>query len=186
MSTLFPEAYSSRVQRLRVPSGFLLAALFLYFAHPRWETLFAGLPVSLAGLWLRSWAAGHLRKDQTLISSGPYAWTRNPLYLGTFLIALGCAVASARLIIVAAVCVLFIFIYLPVIELEQRHLAKLFANYSDYAARVPLLFPKPPSTHSGRAYSADLWRHNKEWKAWYGFLAVEAYLVVAILISSAS
>jgi len=181
---LFPKSYSIRVQRLRVPSGFLLAAVFLFLAHPTWISLLLGLPFSAAGLALRSWAAGHLRKDESLVSSGPYGWTRNPLYLGTFLIALGCAIASAQWTVVVAVFVLFFLIYLPVMEQEEEYLTRLFPGYGEYASRVPLLVPKPPATPSPVTYQAELWRRNKEWKAWYGFLAVEVLLLAWVLISS--
>ncbi|HNY42578.1 MAG TPA: isoprenylcysteine carboxylmethyltransferase family protein [Bryobacteraceae bacterium] len=184
MSRLFPRAYSTRVQRLRVPFGFLLAAIFLYLAQPTWLSLLLGLPLSAAGLALRSWAAGHLRKDESLVCSGPYAWTRNPLYLGTFLTALGCAIASNEPLVAAAVCALFILIYLPVMEQEEEHLQYLFPDYTSYAARVPLLLPKPPSIKSPLRYQGELWRRNKEWKAWYGFLAVEVFLLVQVLLSS--
>lgn len=184
MKRIFPKPYAIRVQRLRVPFGFVLAALFLFLAQPEWWSLLAGLPLSAAGLALRTWAAGHLRKDESLVSSGPYACTRNPLYLGTFLIALGCAIASAQSIVVAAVFALFFLIYVPVMEQEQEHLGKLFPGYADYAARVPLLLPRPPRTGSPHKYSGHLWRRNKEWKAWYGFLAVEVFLLVQVLLSS--
>jgi protein-S-isoprenylcysteine O-methyltransferase Ste14 len=184
LNRIFPKQYSILVQRLRVPSGFLLAAVFLILADPAWWSLLAGLPLSIAGLALRSWAAGHLRKDQDLVSSGPYGWTRNPLYLGTFLIALGCAVASARIEVVAAVFALFFLIYVPVMEQEEEHLRKLFAGYDEYASRVPLLLPKPPALKDAVQYNADVWRRNKEWKAWYGFLAVEVFLLVHVLLSS--
>ncbi|MBA3973524.1 MAG: protein-S-isoprenylcysteine methyltransferase [Candidatus Solibacter sp.] len=181
---MFPKPYAKRVQRLRVPLGFVLAAVFLYLASPHWRSLLAGLPLSAAGLALRTWAAGHLRKDESLVWSGPYAWTRNPLYLGTFLIALGCAIAAAQPVIIASVFALFFLIYIPVMEQEQEHLGNLFPAYAEYAARVPLLLPRPPRVHSPLRYSGDLWRRNKEWKAWYGFLAVEAFLLVQVLLSS--
>lgn len=184
MSRLFPPAYSARVQRLRVPGGFLLAAGFLYFAHPTWLSLLLGLPLSAAGLALRTWAAGHLRKDETLIYSGPYAWTRNPLYLGTFLIAGGCAVASAQAAVLGAVFALFFLIYVPVMEQEEEHLRKLFPGFAEYASRVPLLLPKRPAEKSSLRYRGELWRRNKEWKAWYGFLAVEVFLLASVLLSS--
>jgi protein-S-isoprenylcysteine O-methyltransferase Ste14 len=184
LKRIFPKPYAERVQRLRVPSGFLLAAIFLYLANPNGMSLLIGLPFAAAGLALRTWAAGHLRKDESLVSSGPYAWTRNPLYLGTFLIALGCAVSAAEPLIVAAVFALFFLIYVPVMEQEQEHLGNLFPAYAAYAAHVPLLFPRPPKDRSDFKYSAHLWRRNKEWKAWYGFLAVEVFLLVQVLLSS--
>ena len=148
MKRIFPKPYAIGVQRLRVPSGFLLAAIFLLLAQPQWWSLLAGLPLSAAGLALRTWAAGHLRKDESLVGSGPYAWTRNPLYLGTFLIALGCAIASAQPAVAAAVFALFFLIYVPVMEQEQEHLGRLFPAYAEYAARVPLLLPRRPATRS--------------------------------------
>lgn len=184
MSRLFPIAYSTRVQRFRVPGGFLLAAVFLYLANPTWTSFLLGLPLSAAGLALRTWAAGHLRKDESLVSSGPYAWTRNPLYLGTFLIAAGCAAASAQPLVLVAVFALFILIYVPVMEQEEEHLLKLFPGYTEYASRVPLLFPKRPSAKPPVRYQGELWRRNKEWKAWYGFLAVEVFLLASVLLSS--
>lgn len=184
MSRIFPKAYSAKVQRLRVPMGFLLAAAFLYFAQPTWLWLLLGLPFSAAGLALRSWAAGHLKKDESLVVSGPYAWTRNPLYLGTFLTAAGCAVASGQWFVSVAVCALFLFIYLPVMEQEEEHLRSLFPDYAEYAARVPLLLPKPPSKRSALPYQGELWRRNKEWKAWYAYLAVQVFLLAQVLLSS--
>jgi protein-S-isoprenylcysteine O-methyltransferase Ste14 len=183
LKAIFPEGYANAVQRLRVPSGFLLALVFLWLASPTWLSLLEGLPLSLAGLALRSWAAGHLRKNESLVTSGPYAWTRNPLYLGTALIALGCAVASAQYSIILLALAVFVLVYLPVIEQEERHLLKLFPAYAGYAARVPLLWPKRPAEPQHRPYDAVVWRRNKEWKAWYGFLAVQAFLVVKALIS---
>src|SRR5258708_7695686 len=91
---LFPKPYADFVARLRVPSGFLLAAAFAWFAQPSVQSLTYGLPISVAGLALRAWAAGHLAKNQRLATSGPYAYTRNPLYLGTLIVAAGLAVAG--------------------------------------------------------------------------------------------
>jgi protein-S-isoprenylcysteine O-methyltransferase Ste14 len=91
---LFPKPYADFVARLRVPSGFLLAAAFAWFAQPTLQSLAYGLPISVAGLILRAWAAGHLAKNQKLATSGPYAYTRNPLYLGTLIVAAGLATAG--------------------------------------------------------------------------------------------
>ena len=84
------------IQRWRVPLGFLCAALFILFARPRPMTLAVGAGVSLLGLLLRAWASGHLRKNDALATSGPYAYTRNPLYLGSFIMGLGFTLASGR------------------------------------------------------------------------------------------
>ena len=81
------------LQRIRVFSGFVIAIVFLVFSRPTPVTLAVGLSVALIGVLLRAWACGHLRKSSELDVSGPYAHTRNPLYLGTFIIALGFGVA---------------------------------------------------------------------------------------------
>ena len=80
---IFSKPYADAVAKLRVPCGFVLVVAFLWLSAPTLASLAAGIPVSLLGLALRAWAAGHLEKDSTLTDSGPYAWVRNPLYLGT-------------------------------------------------------------------------------------------------------
>src|SRR4051794_6680045 len=84
------------IQRLRVPAGFAIAAVVLYFATPKGITILAGLPIAIAGAILRGMAAGVIRKDSKLATVGPYGWTRNPLYFGSFLLALGFGVMSAN------------------------------------------------------------------------------------------
>jgi protein-S-isoprenylcysteine O-methyltransferase Ste14 len=169
--------YSDAVQRLRVPGGFAVAAAFVWLARPEPHTIWWGLPLSLAGLALRAWAAGHLRKNEDLITSGPYAWIRNPLYAGTLLAAAGCAVASndARVMFLAAV--VFVFVYGPVIKNEQEHLRELFPGYADYARHVPLLIPARRFTQAApRAVDARLWRRHREWKAAGAWLLAQIFL----------
>src|SRR5579862_6827483 len=90
----FPKRYADTVARLRVTAGFVMVAAFLWLSHPDSTSLVVGLPLSACGLALRAWAAGHLAKDQRLARSGPYSFTRNPLYLGTLVTALGLAAAG--------------------------------------------------------------------------------------------
>src|SRR3982751_6758022 len=87
------------IQRWRVPLGFVCGALFIFFARPTPKALVAGASVSILGLAIRAWAAGHIRKNAQLATSGPYAFTRNPLYLGSFLLGLGFTIASGRLLL---------------------------------------------------------------------------------------
>jgi protein-S-isoprenylcysteine O-methyltransferase Ste14 len=93
---IFPKPYADAVAKLRVTCGFVLVAAFLWLSAPTLTSLAAGIPVSILGLALRAWAAGHLQKDSTLTDSGPYAWVRNPLYLGTLSTAAGFVIASRR------------------------------------------------------------------------------------------
>lgn len=180
---LFPKGYADWVQRLRVPSGFLLAAAFAWLARPQWAWLAAGLPLCVAGLALRAWAAGHLRKNEELTTSGPYAWVRNPLYLGTLLMAAGCTVAAARPSLALLVAGVFALVYQPVMEQEEQHLRKLFPMFDDYSRRVPQLIPKPPAGPSGQRFSWAMYRHNREQKALYGLLMVLAFLAARMLLS---
>lgn len=172
----FPKPYADVVQRLRVPVGFVLAAAFLYFSAPSGWSMPAGLPVSLAGLWLRGWAAGHLEKNQNLARSGPYGHLRNPLYLGTLLVAAGLAVASSRWLVGAIFGVAFVLIYLPAIEQEEQHLRKLFPDYAEYAQRVPLLIPRWRGEPGAQHFRWELYKRNEEYQALLGFLAAVALL----------
>ena len=114
-------------------------------------------PVSILGLALRAWAAGHLEKDSTLTDSGPYAWVRNPLYLGTLTAAAGFVIASRRWELGVLFAAVFVLIYLPVVDLEEQHLARLFPAYSTYMQRVHKLIPRcrtrcprtPPNISAG-------------------------------------
>ncbi|MBI4891451.1 MAG: isoprenylcysteine carboxylmethyltransferase family protein [Acidobacteria bacterium] len=175
---LFPKRYADTVQRLRVPSGLLLAGAFVWLADPVLPTLILGLPFAAAGLAIRAWAAGHLRKNQQLTVSGPYAMVRNPLYIGSLLTALGCTLAAARPELTLLAGVIFLFVYLPVMEQEEQHLAKLFPDYQEYASRVPQLLPRLPHAFPAQSFSWQVFKMNKEQKALYGFLAVYGFLIL--------
>ena len=94
---VFPKRYADAVARLRVAGGFVLVALFVWLSHPSVPSLAIGLPIGTLGLSLRAWAAGCLAKNQQLATGGPYAYTRNPLYLGTLVAAAGLIVAARSL-----------------------------------------------------------------------------------------
>lgn len=178
MKLLFPKPYADFVARLRVPCGFVLVAAFAWFSHPDTRSLALGLPVSIVGLLVRAWAAGHLAKNQTLAASGPYAYTRNPLYLGTLLVAAGLAVASRSVGLGALFAAVFLCIYLPVIQLEQQHLHRLFPEYAAYAERVPALLPRmTPATGASRAFQWALYVKNREYQAAAGFLGGALFLL---------
>ncbi len=139
--------FSAFVARWRVPFGFALGIAYLVFAQPTRPLLVAGSLVALAGLGIRAYAAGHLEKDRSLAMGGPYAWTRNPLYLGSLLIGVGLVVAGAQWVLGVVFVVFFLVVYLPVMRREERNLRQRFGReFDDYAAAVPLFFPrrKPP------------------------------------------
>jgi protein-S-isoprenylcysteine O-methyltransferase Ste14 len=172
----FPKPYADAVAKLRVPGGFLLAAAFLWLSEPSVPSLAAGLPVSIMGLAIRGWAAGHLEKNTALADSGPYGWVRNPLYLGTLTAAAGLVIAARRWELAALAAAFFALIYLPVIELEEQHLKELFPAFPEYAARVPKLIPRPAQRTAGKTFQWRLYRHNREYEALLAFLAGAAVL----------
>lgn len=173
----FPKPYADAAARLRVPFGFVLAAAFAWLAEPARGSLALGLPVAVCGLLLRAWAAGHLAKNRELAMSGPYGYTRNPLYLGTLIVAAGLVLAARRVELALLFGAVFVLVYLPAIELEQQHLRKLFPGYADYAARVPLLFPRWPRYGEPGAFRRSLYLRNQEYNALAGFLAGAAWLI---------
>src|SRR5262249_20980246 len=113
-------------QKIRVPLGFVLAALVLYLAQPTTVSILVGLPIAIAGAVLRALAAGVINKDSTLATSGVYALTRNPLYFGSTLLAVGFAIMSANEIAAALLILPFGLIYPTVMLREEEHLSRLF------------------------------------------------------------
>jgi protein-S-isoprenylcysteine O-methyltransferase Ste14 len=162
---LFPKPYADAVQRARVPAGFLIAFAFALFARPTPTSLLWSLPVIALGLGLRSWAAGHLRKNEELATGGPYGWMRNPLYAGSLIVALGFVIAAAQPWLGVLFIAVFVLVYWPVMEQEQEHLRKLFPEYSAYAARVPLLWPRRPIAPSLPPFDWAIYLRNQEYKA---------------------
>ena len=173
----FPKRYADFVARLRVPCGFLLVVAFAWFSHPTARSLLTGLPVALLGLGLRAWAAGHLAKNKALAVSGPYAYTRNPLYLGTLLVAAGLVIASRSLVLGFLFGSVFLLVYLPVIELEEQHLRQLFPEYAGYAEHVPALWPKRGIRNSSHPFRLSLYLKNEEYQASAGFLVGVLFLL---------
>ncbi len=173
----FPKPYADFVARLRVPGGFLLLAAFLWLSDPRPVSLLYGLPVAVLGVCLRGWAAGHLAKNERLATSGPYARVRNPLYLGTLLAAAGLAIAACSLPLAVLFAAVFLLIYLPVIELEEQHLRKLFPAYAPYAAETPMLWPRFRRAPGGTRFRWRLYFLNREYQGLAGFLTAAAVLV---------
>ena len=160
-------------------AGFLVAGAFLWLSQPTVSSLLAGGAVALAGLAVRGWAAGHLRKNQELAVSGPYAHVRNPLYVGTLLTGIGFGIAGAHLGIAGVMLAFFLLYYLPVVEEEESHLRKILQGYEEYAQRVPRLLPTLlPRYRSETGFSFAQYRKNREYQAFYGFLALMAILAL--------
>ena len=177
----FPKPYADFAQRLRVPGGFALIAAFAWLSNPSMASMAVGVPIAVLGLLLRAWAAGHLAKNQSLSTGGPYANTRNPLYLGTALTAAGLVIASRDLALAALFVVVFAGVYLPVIELEEQHLRTLFPGYAAYADRVPKLLPSLDRGSNAERFRMALYRTNQEYKAAFGFVVALSVLVWKII-----
>ncbi len=166
------------LSRLRVPAGYLAGALVLLLARPTTRSLLLGLPLALLGEGIRLWASGHLVKTKALATGGPYAHTRNPLYFGSLLIAVGLAVACASVWAILAVTLYFAVFYPPVMREEAAFLASRFPEaYGEWASAVPLFLPRP--TPGGPRVSRFDWARvatNREWRTAAGLPLVTLLL----------
>jgi protein-S-isoprenylcysteine O-methyltransferase Ste14 len=176
-------------RRARVPLGFVVAIVFLIFARPVARTLLWSLPLVLAGLWLRGYAAGYVKKNAELTRTGPYAYTRNPLYLGSMSVAAGFAVAAGRWWLVVLLVGMFLLIYVPVILSEENFLRGEFAGFAEYAQKVPRLLPRltaarfaGPGGERGR-FAPERYRHHREYNACMGAAAIYAALALRMWLA---
>ena len=170
-------------RRIRVPLGFVFAAVFLWLARPTWWSMAGSLALVGPGLWLRGYAAGYVRKNAELTVTGPYAYTRNPLYLGSMMIAVGFAAASGRWVIPIVLAALFLAIYLPTIFSEEAFLRTEFPGFDAYAAKVPRLLPRlTPAALGGTpgSFSKQLYLHHREYNASMGAVAIYAALAARL------
>jgi protein-S-isoprenylcysteine O-methyltransferase Ste14 len=175
-------SYSRIARRIRVPLGFAFAAVFLWLATPTWYSLAIGACIVVPGLLTRALAAGHVKKNRELTTTGPYGHTRNPLYLGSILIAVGFAIASRNYVIGALLVVMFLAIYLPVIRDEEKFLQSTFTNFDEYRSRVPRLFPRFTNAYGrGEGFSRERYMHHREYNALIGSALLFVALIAKIL-----
>jgi protein-S-isoprenylcysteine O-methyltransferase Ste14 len=178
----FPKKFAEFVARTRVVAGFIVLGLFLWLSTPTLMSVALGGAVGLIGILMRAWAAGHLAKNQQLATSGPYAYVRNPLYVGTLIAGIGFGIAGAHWAIGALLAAFFVFYYLPVVEEEERHLARILPGYDEYRRTTPKLLPRlSPGYVGGPGFRRDLYIRNQEYQALIGYL-----LVLALLAAKAS
>ena len=166
--------------RWRVPAGYPLALICLWFARPTLRSVAAATAIAVAGLVVRGAAAGHLRKSEALASTGPYARTRNPLYLGSSFLALAFAVASRSWVVFMVLGAYFLTFYPVVMRREESELrAQYGQSFEQYARSVPLFWPKLWKTHAAEWTDfsfAQYWR-NREYQAAVGVAVLLAMLV---------
>jgi protein-S-isoprenylcysteine O-methyltransferase Ste14 len=170
--------WSHIARRIRVPLGFAFAALYIWCARPTWISLAAGGFIALIGVAIRAVASGHISKNSELATSGPYAYTRNPLYLGSMVIALGFAVAALSWLVVVALVLLFVAIYIPVILAEESFLRSRFPEFDGYARQVPRLLPRlRPHAATAGSFSRQRYLQHREYNALIGTAVMIAALV---------
>jgi protein-S-isoprenylcysteine O-methyltransferase Ste14 len=176
------DSWGKTAQRLRVPVGTLLGVIFLLLMHPSMRSLWIGGIVTLAGALIRVWAAGHIDKGRTLARCGPYALTRNPLYLGSFLMALGILLAGQGYWLLVPFGLFFVSFYYPVMKAEEQ---ELFQGHGEafvaYSHTVPLFFPA--FHHAEGNSSSFLWSRvlrNREHRTLMGLVLAEAILILKI------
>ena len=170
--------------RWRVRLSYPLAIVALALARPTPKSIFAGALVGAIGLLIRALAAGHLHKQEVLTVTGPYAYTRNPLYFGSAILTLGAAIATHSWISAAVLCAYFALFYSIVMRREEQELRTLHgAAFDEYAKAVPLFLPRLTaanlSSSGASAFSVTQYKKNREYRAAIGFLLL---LVVLLLI----
>ena len=176
-------SWSAIARRVRVPLGFVFAVLYFWLAKPTVESILIGAALVIPGLVVRAVASGQLQKNEQLATGGLYAYTRNPLYLGSLILAVGFALASRSWWIVGGIVLLFFAIYLPVIRAEEVFLRQRFPQFGDYARQVPRLFPRvSASNKNSGAFSWDLYWKHREYNAALGAAAMLAALAAKMRI----
>jgi Phospholipid methyltransferase len=170
--------------RWRVRIGYPVALICFYLARPAPWTLACGAALAVLGLAIRASAAGHLHKHESLATDGPYAWTRNPLYLGSMILAAGFLLAAASWIAAALAAAYLAVFYPGVIRREEEELRSEYGDaFEEYARRVPLFWPSPPREHSGagRPFSWSQYGRNREYQALIGAIISFGVLVALML-----
>lgn len=171
-------------RRIRVPLGFAFVVLYFWLARPSELSILLSLVLVLPGIWLRGYASGYVKKNSELTTTGPYAHTRNPLYLGSILIAFGFALAARSLLIAVALVACFLAIYWPVILSEEEFLRTHFFGFEKYAERVPRLMPgfRGVKDDVPGAFSWQLYREHREYNSLLGSVCLYAALTALLWI----
>jgi protein-S-isoprenylcysteine O-methyltransferase Ste14 len=179
---LASSTWAKIARRIRVPLSFAFTALYLWLAKPTVLSVLIGSALIVPGLAIRALASGHVQKNEHLTTTGPYAYTRNPLYLGSLILAVGFAISARNWWIGAGLVFIFLAIYLPVIRGEEEFLRAHFPEFAEYARQVPRLLPR--LSYFGDAhgrFSWDLYWKHREYNATLGSAALLAALMAKLL-----
>jgi protein-S-isoprenylcysteine O-methyltransferase Ste14 len=177
-----PGGWQRVARRIRVPLGFAFALIYLWLAHPSLVTILIGCIVVALGLAVRAIASGQLRKNEALATSGPYSYTRNPLYLGSILIAVGFAIAARSWWVWVVLLVLFIAVYVPVIRSEEAFLRSKFPDFELYTRRVPRILPRWSGESVTSQFSRELYLKHREYNALIGAALMMLAIAVKMLM----
>ena len=174
--------WAAIARRIRVPVGFAFAAVYLWLAKPSALSICGGSVLIITGLAIRVLASGHVRKNEQLTTSGPYAHTRHPLYLGSLIMAVGFSLAARSWWIALMTILIFVIIYVPVMLAEEAFLRQRFLQFEDYARAVPRLWPRLTPFSSGQgSFSWKLYCQHREYNALMGSVAILVALAVKLL-----
>jgi protein-S-isoprenylcysteine O-methyltransferase Ste14 len=178
--------WSQIARRIRVPLGFVFAVLYFWLAQPTWRSLALGAIGIVPGLLIRALASGYVRKNEALAMSGPYAYTRNPLYLGSLLMGIGFAVAARSWWVGVALVLMFFAIYIPVILDEEGLLRQHFPEFAEYARRVPRMLPRVSgkASKASAGFSLELYLKHREYNALMGAGGMVLGLVLKMMLVS--
>jgi protein-S-isoprenylcysteine O-methyltransferase Ste14 len=174
------------LRKLRLRAVWLLVVPFLILSRPTVAAVALGVALAAPGLWIRGWSAGTIHKDRELTTSGPYAFTRNPLYVGSFLIGVGVAVAGGHWIWPAAFLLFYGAVYSRTMAHEKRLLTDVFGDhYREYAANVPAFLPRAtpyrPGEEGTDGFQWARYRRNREYEAALGAVAAFGFLLAKAL-----
>jgi protein-S-isoprenylcysteine O-methyltransferase Ste14 len=183
-------------RRIRVPLGFVAAGFYIWqlFHHaPELRMVLWSLALVLPGLWLRGYASGYVQKNKRLTVTGPYAYVRNPLYLGSILMAAGFALALGSVPFTAILLVGFLIIYIPVIASEEAFLRVTFPEFTAYCKQVPRILPRLTPARlpwvdaeelgEGR-FSFGRYRKHREYNSAIGAVLLYWTMVLGMLLRS--
>ena len=181
---------SISLRKLRLRAVWLLIIPFYYFATPSSSTLALGVALGSVGLTIRAWAAGSIEKDRELATNGPYAYTRNPLYLGSFFLGLGVTAVVGQWVFMVLFLTFYLSVYRATALREEAALEQAFGEpYRTYSAAVPFFVPRfspyrtsTETRDAARGFSVAQYVRNREWEAGLGALAGYGVLVLKMVL----
>ncbi|MEW6455090.1 MAG: isoprenylcysteine carboxylmethyltransferase family protein [Acidobacteriota bacterium] len=165
----------------RISSGFVIVLIIILISKPTLTSLLMGAIIGILGLLIRAWSSGHLIKDKSLTTSGPYRFTRHPLYFGNLLLGIGFIISSNSFYGLILFIIYFLLFYIPIIKLEEKKMDNFFSDkFGEYKDKVPVIFPifKPYKNSSNKKFSWFLYFKNREWRASIGFITIWLILII--------